>query len=224
MRITDLPPLLRPRERLIAQGADTLADAELVAILLRTGSGGQSAIALAEQLLGRYGSLDALLQAGPDELGKIRGLGHAKCATLMVIAELLRRVHRGRLEKAPLLNSPSAVRHYLRHHFAWKQTECFVGLFVDMQGQLISAVDLATGTLDRVHIYPREVVRLALQHNAAAVVFAHNHPGGRASPSELDKSLTRTLKQAMDCVEVTMLDHLIVAGNDTWSFHENGLC
>ncbi len=104
------------------------------------------------------------------------------------------------------------------------QSECFVGLFVDIKGQLIESVTLATGTLDRVSIYPREIVRLALKHNAAAVIFAHNHPGGHARPSELDKKLTARLKQAMDCVEVKMLDHLVIAGEQTWSFHEHGLC
>ena len=215
MRITDLPPLLRPRERLIAQGADTLADAELIAILLRTGSGGQSAIDLARQLLERFGSLSALLRAAPADLKGIRGLGDAKRAALLSVNVLLRRALENELQQTCVLNSPQAVKRYLQHHFAWMSTECFVGLFIDMQGQLIEAVNLATGTLDRVNVYPREVIRLALKHNAAAVIFAHNHPGGRAQPSALDQSLTDKLKQAMACVEVKLLDHLIVAGNQT---------
>jgi DNA repair protein RadC len=224
MRITDLPPLLRPRERLIAQGPETLADAELIAILLRTGSGGQSAIDLARQLLERFGSLGALLRAEPDELQGMRGLGDTKRATLLSVNVLLRRALEEELQQGCLLNSPQAVSRYLQHRFAWMKTECFVGLFIDMQGQLIEAANLATGTLDRVNIYPREVVRLALKHNAAAVIFAHNHPGGRAQPSALDKALTAKLKQAMDCIEVKLLDHLIVAGKQTWSFHAHGLC
>ncbi len=224
MRMTDLPALLRPRERLIAQGPSTLSDAELVAILLRTGSGGQSAIELAEQLLTRFGSLGGLLHAAPAELEGIRGLGATKRATLLCLNVLLRRSQEAELQQASLLNSTDAVRRYLRHRFAWMETECFVGLFVDTQSRLIASEDLATGTLDRVNIYPREIIRLALRHNAAAVIFAHNHPGGRAQPSALDKALTQRLKQAMACVEVTMLDHLIVAGSDTWSFHEHGLC
>ncbi len=224
MRIADLPPLLRPRERLIAQGPDTLADAELIAILLRTGSGGQSAIDLARHLLERFGSLGALLRAEPEELTGICGLGDTKRATLLCVNVLLRRVLEGEMQQGCLLDSPQAVRRYLLHHFAWMKTECFLGLFIDMQGRLIEAVTLATGTLDRVNVYPREVIRLALKLNAAAVIFAHNHPGGRALPSALDKTLTSKLKQAMACVEVKLLDHLIVAGNQTWSFHEHGLC
>ncbi|MEO0316442.1 MAG: hypothetical protein RL404_119 [Pseudomonadota bacterium] len=224
MRITDLPPLLRPRERLLSRGAATLSDAELVAILLRTGSGGQSAIDLAQCLLDRFGSLGTLLRAEPNELSGIRGVGNTKRATLLCVHALLRRALEEELQQSCLLDSPQAVRRYLRHHFAWMQSECFVGLFVDMKGQLIESVTLATGTLDRVSIYPREIVRLALKHNAAAVIFAHNHPGGHARPSELDKKLTARLKQAMDCVEVKMLDHLVIAGEQTWSFHEHGLC
>ncbi len=224
MRIIDLPPLLRPRERLLAQGPDTLADAELVAILLRTGCGGQSAIDLARQLLERFGSLDALLRAEPEELTGIRGLGDTKRATLLCVNVLHRRALEHELQRRCVLDSPQAVKRYLQHHFACLKTECFVGLFIDMQGQLIESVRLATGTLDRVNVYPREVIRLALKHNAAAVIFAHNHPGGRAQPSELDKALTDTLRQAMACVEVRLLDHLIVAGKQIWSFHEHGLC
>lgn len=224
MRMTDLPPLLRPRERLIAQGPETLADAELVAILLRTGSGGQSVIDLARRLLDRFGSLGALLRAEPNELTGMRGLGDAKRATLLCVNVLLRRALEDELQQGCLLDSPQAVRRYLQHHFARMNTESFVGLFIDMQGRLIEAVTLATGTLDRVNVYPREVIRLALKHNAASVIFAHNHPGGLAQPSALDKALTGKLKQAMACVEVRLLDHLIVAGTQTWSFHEHGLC
>ncbi len=224
MRITDLPPQLRPRERLLAQGPDTLADTELIAILLRTGSGGQSAIELARQLLERFGSLGALLRAEPDELSGIRGLGDTKRATLLSVNVLHRRALEHELQQGCVLDSPQAVKRYLQHHFARMKTECFVGLFIDMQGQLIAAANLATGTLDRVNVYPREVIRLALKHNAAAVIFAHNHPGGRAQPSAVDKALTDKLKQAMACVEVRLLDHLIVAGTQTWSFHEHGLC
>lgn len=224
MRIADLPPLLRPRERMLAQGPDALSDAELIAILLRTGSGGQSAIDLARQLLERFGSLSALLRAEATELSGIRGLGDAKRATLLCMNVLLRRALESELQQGCLLNSPQAVKRYLQHQFARMNAECFMGLFIDTQGRLIEAVQLATGTLDRVHIYPREVIRLALKLNAAAVIFAHNHPGGVAQPSALDKTLTNNLKQAMACVEVRLLDHLIVAGNQTWSFHEHGLC
>ncbi len=241
MRITDLPLALRPRERLLANGSGALSDAELIAILLRTGTGarksrcssngsggsdrqGQSAIELAQSLLDRFGSVGALLRAEPDELQGIHGLGQTKRATLLCVNALLSRALEGELQHACVLDSTPAVRRYLRHRVAWMKTECFIGLFVDMQGQLIEAVELATGTLDRVNIYPREVIRLALRLNAAGVIFAHNHPGGRALPSALDRELTSTLKQAMACVDIKLLDHLIVAGNRTWSFHEHGLC
>ncbi len=273
MRITDLPLSLRPRERLMASGPDALSDAELIAILLRTGTAarraqssgdgsdcgghgdgddgsndggsgrgsdrdharsgrndgggqvqGQSAIDLAQALLDRFGSVGALLRAEPDELQGIHGLGQTKRATLLCVNALLSRALAWELQRACVLDSTAAVRRYLTHRLSWMKTECFIGLFVDMQGRLIDTVELATGTLDRVAIYPREVIRLALRLNAAGVIFAHNHPGGRALPSALDKELTSTLKQAMACVDIQLLDHLIVAGNQTWSFHEHGLC
>lgn len=224
MRITDLPPELRPRERLLDKGAAVLGDAELLAILLRVGSTGQSAVALGEALIRRFGSLGRLLSAAPFELQDIRGLGNAKRAVLLAVNELHRRSLESLLRETTLLDSPQAVCRYLRQRFSGLEVERFVGLFVDMQNRLICCEDIATGTLDRVQVYPREVARRALAHNAAGVIFAHNHPGGDAKPSALDKALTAKLKQVMDCIEVCMLDHLIVSNSEVWSFKQHGLC
>ena len=224
MRITDLPPDLRPRERLLSKGAAALTDSELLAILLRTGTGGTSAIELGQTLLVRFGSLARLLTAEPADLLSIRGLGEAKRAEILAVTELQRRALRQLASEDPILDSTHAVRRYLQHRFAGMKAECFIGLFTDAQNRLIAVEELATGTLGRVSVYPREVVRLALKHNAAAVIFAHNHPGGHAEPSDLDKVLTRKLKQVMAGIEVWVLDHLVVTSQQIWSFREHGLC
>lgn len=224
MRMTDLPAELRPRERLLDKGATTLTDAELLAILLRSGTGGQSAVELGQALLARFGSLRRLLGASGQDLAGIRGLGAAKRAELLAVNELQRRSLEDLLRTGTVLDSPQAVTVFLRHRFLGLTVERFVGLFVDMRHQLIACEDLATGTLDRVQVYPREVARLALAHNAAGVVFAHNHPGGHAQPSALDKALTQKLKKVMDCIEVSMLDHLIISDAGIWSFRQHGLC
>ncbi len=224
MRITDLPAELRPRERLLAAGASTLNDNELLAILLRTGTPGMSAVQLGSALLTRFGSVGRLLAATPDELCGVHGLGNAKRAELLAVNELQRRALEQLLQEGAVLNSPRAVFNFLRHRFNGLQQERFLGLFTDVRHRLLCCEELATGTLDRVYVYPREVARLALKHNAAAVVFAHNHPGGKSEPSESDKALTRKLKQVMGCIEVDLLDHLIVTPTETWSFREHGLC
>ena len=224
MRITDLPSELRPRERLLSKGPAALTDAELLAILLRTGTGGMSAIELGQSLLSRFGSLSRLLTAGPDDLGSIRGLGQAKRAEILAVTELQRRALQQLASEETVLDSPRAVRLFLQHRFAGLQAECFLGLFTDMRNRLIAVEELAIGTLGRVSVYPREVARLALKHNAAAVIFAHNHPGGSPEPSEIDKALTRKLKQVMGGIEVSLLDHLIVTPQEIWSFNEHGLC
>ncbi len=224
MRITDLPQDLRPRERLLSNGAGALTDAELLAILLRTGTGGSSAIDMGQALLERFGSLGRLLTAEPHELRAIRGLGPAKRAEILAVTELQRRALQQLASEGTVLDSPRAVMMFLQHRFNGLQAESFIGLFTDMQNRLLAVEELATGTLGRVNVYPREVVRLALKHNAAAVIFAHNHPGGRAEPSELDKALTRKLQQVMGGIEVSLLDHLIVTPQEIWSFRENGLC
>ena len=224
MRLSDLPAEMRPRERLLAMGAQSLGDSELLAILLRTGTSGMSAVELAGALLARFGSLGKLLAAAPADLQGIRGLGDAKRAELLAINELQRRALEPELRDREVLDSASAVTSYLRHRFNGVLQESFLGLFTDVRHRVIACEKIATVTLDRVHVYPREVVRLALKHNAAAVVFAHNHPGGRAEPSASDKAMTAKLKQVMGCIEVDLLDHLIVTPTETWSFRDNGLC
>lgn len=224
MRIADLPPELRPRERLLAKGASALTDAELIAILLRTGLGGMSAIELGQSLIDHFGSLPRLLAATPPELEQIRGLGIAKRAELLAITEIQRRALTAMLAEGPVLDSMQRVVMFLRHRFNALLNESFVGLFTDVQCRLIAVEDFGSGALQRVAVYPREIIRTALQHNAAGVVFAHNHPSGRAEPSDLDKTLTRKLKDAMSCIEVSLLDHLIVTPEEIWSFRANGLC
>lgn len=224
MRIADLAPQQRPRERLLSLGASALTDSELLAIVLRTGVTGKSAIDLGEELLHHFGSMQALLAATPSELQSFHGLGDAKRAVLLALIGIERR-RVGSISRNPQhLASPKAVRSFLQQLLQGQRVECFVGLFLDHQNQLIACETIASGTLDRVHVYPREVVKLALRHNAAAVIFAHNHPAGCAEPSALDTSLTRRLKEVMACIEVSLLDHLIVAQDEVWSFHEHGLC
>ncbi len=224
MRIADLPPELRPRERLLAKGATALTDAELIAILLRTGIGGMSAIELGQSLIDRFGSLSQLLAATAPELEAIRGLGIAKRAELLAITEIQRRALTALLAEGTVLDSAQRVTMFLRHRFNALLNESFVGLFTDVQYRLIAVEDFGSGALQRVAVYPREIIRAALRHNAAAVVFAHNHPSGRAEPSDLDKTLTRKLQDALNCIEVSLLDHLIVTPQDIWSFRANGLC
>ena len=223
MAITDWPLLERPRERLLAQGPASLADAELLAILLRTGVKGKSAVDLARQLLARFGSVSALLEAGAGSLAEVPGLGGAKLAQLQAALELARRALREDLSSRDALSSPRAVRDYLRLVFSGREHEIFVVLLLDAQHRVIATEELFRGTLTQTSVYPREVVKCALRHNSAAVIFAHNHPSGVAEPSHADELLTRSLKAALALVDVQVLDHFIVAGTRTLSFAERGL-
>jgi DNA repair protein RadC len=223
MAITDWPLQERPRERLIALGPRALADAELLAILLRTGVKGRSAVDVARGLLARFGSVAALLDADAGELAATPGLGNAKSAQLQAALELSRRALREELSARDVLSSPRAVRDYLRLAFAGRQHEVFVVLLLDAQHRVIACEDLFRGTLTQTSVYPREVVKCALKHNAAAVIFAHNHPSGVAEPSHADEILTRSLKSALGLVDVQVLDHFVVAGSATTSFAERGL-
>lgn len=224
MAICDWPEDQRPRERLIAYGPEALSDPELIAIFLRTGSAGKSAIDLGRDIIARFGSLSKLFTASPQEFIGIKGLGPAKLALLQAVVELARRTSCEELKTGQLLPSSLAVKKFLQLHFAGQQTESFIVLFLDVQQRLITCEKMFEGTLTRTSVYPREIIRRALQNNAAAAIFAHNHPSGRAEPSALDKSLTKELKRLMDGVEVRLVDHIIVSGSLTWSFHEHGLC
>jgi DNA repair protein RadC len=223
MAITDWPLQERPRERLLAQGPASLADAELLAILLRTGVKGKSAVDVARQLLARFGSVSALLEAGSENLAGTPGLGSAKLAQLQAALELARRVLKDELSSRDALSSPRAVRDYLRLMLSGREHEVFVVLLLDAQHRVIASEELFRGTLTQTSVYPREVLKCALKHNAAAVIFAHNHPSGVAEPSHADEILTRSLKAALALVDIQVLDHFVVAGSRTMSFAERGL-
>lgn len=223
MSITDWPLRERPRERLLAQGAASLADAELLAILLRSGIRGKTAVDVARELIGHFGSISGLLQAESATLARTPGLGTAKLAQLQAALELARRALKEELAGRDALSSPRAVRDYLRLSLAGRDHEVFVVLLLDAQHRVTAFEELFRGTLTQTSVYPREVVKCALGHNAAAVIFAHNHPSGIAEPSHADEILTRSLKSALALVDVQVLDHFIVAGSRTMSFAERGL-
>jgi DNA repair protein RadC len=226
MAISDWPAAERPRERLLAKGAASLSDAELLAVLLRTGIRGKSAVELARELLGRFGGVGGLLahfaNAGAAMLG-IKGLGAAKSAQLGAALELARRTLQEQLRSGTALTSPAAVRDYLRLAIGSREYEVFVCLWLDAQHRVISFQEPFRGTLTQTSVYPREIVKAALAANAAAVIFAHNHPSGAAQPSQADELLTRNLKEALALVDVKVLDHFIVAGAHSLSFAERGL-
>ena len=224
MAITDWPEDERPRERLLAQGAAALSDAELLALFLRVGVKGQSAVDLARTLIGHFGRLNRLFAASLAEFSAIPGMGPAKYAQLQAVLEMSRRALAEAMKQDSLLNTPDTVRDYLRLHLAGLRHEVFFALWLDAQNRLIAAEELFRVTLTQASVYPREVVKKALAHNAAAVVLAHNHPSGVAEPSSADSQLTRELKQALALVDVRVLDHFIVAGTASpLSFAERGL-
>jgi DNA repair protein RadC len=226
MAISDWPAAERPRERLLAKGAGSLSDAELLAVLLRTGIRGKSAVELARELLGRFGGVGGLLahfaNAGAATLG-VKGLGAAKSAQLGAALELARRTLQEQLSSGTALTSPAAVRDYLRLAIGSREYEVFVCLWLDAQHRVISFQEPFRGTLTQTSVYPREIVKAALAANAAAVIFAHNHPSGAAQPSQADELLTRNLREALALVDVKVLDHFIVAGAHSLSFAERGL-
>ncbi len=224
MAITDWPEDERPRERLLKQGAAALSDAELLAIFLRVGVKGQSAVDLARTLLGNFGSLTRLFGAPEKELSAIHGMGSAKYVQLQAVLEMARRALHEELTVRDLLSAPGAVRDWLRLHLAALPHEVFIALWLDAQNRLIAHDELFRGTLTQTSVYPREVVKQALTRNAAAVVLAHNHPSGLAEPSQADRQLTEALKQALALVDVKLLDHFVVAaGAAPVSFAERGL-
>lgn len=223
MAIKDWPQGERPRERLLAEGPQALSDAELLAVCLRTGTSGRSAIDLGRVALSRFGGLGGLFAAPASALTEIEGLGPAKCAQLQAVLEIARRVLREDVRRDTVLNSPGKVRDYLKLALASLEHEVFIAIFLDAQNRLIAADELFAGTLTQTSVYPREVVKQALRRNASAVIFAHNHPSGVAEPSRSDELLTASLKQALALVDVRVLDHLVVAGASTVSFAERGL-
>jgi DNA repair protein RadC len=221
--IKDIPPDARPREKLLRQGPAALADAELVALLLRTGLKGISVLQLAQSLLDEFGGLAGLLHAGAADLKRIKGLGPAKRAEVAAVIELARRSLHQRLAERPAFEAPEGVREYLRLHLSTRDHEVFAVLFLDAQHRLLQFDEMFRGTLTQTSVYPREVVRRALALNAAAVILAHNHPSGVAEPSRADEFLTQSLKSALQLVDVRVLDHMVVARNQVVSFAERGL-
>jgi DNA repair protein RadC len=223
MRIADWPQDERPRERLLRLGAGALSEAELLAIFLRTGISGKSAVELGRELITRFGNLQRLFAATLDEVSTIRGLGPAKYVQLQAVVEMARRTLSEQIGERDALSSPRAVREFLQLSLGGRPHEVFAMLFLDAQNRLLGSEELFRGTLTQTSVYPREVVKTALRYNAAAVIFAHNHPSGVAEPSRADELLTQTLKQALSLVEIKTLDHFIVAGTRTVSFAERGL-
>jgi DNA repair protein RadC len=224
MSISDWPEHERPRERLLRHGPKLLTDGELLAIFLRTGVRGASAIDLARALLDRFdGSLRQLVAARFDELSAIPGMGPAKATQLMAVVELVRRGLSEELGQGVSLNSPQAMRDYLRLTLETGPHEVFTVLCLDAQNRLIADEALFRGTLTQTSVYPREVVKLALARNAAAVILAHNHPSGVAEPSRADELLTQTLKQALALVDIKVLDHFVIGRGAVVSFAERGL-
>ncbi|MBY0411162.1 MAG: DNA repair protein RadC [Burkholderiaceae bacterium] len=235
MPLKDLPPDAQPREKLLARGPAALADAELLAILLRTGIVGKGVLQMAQELLdpptvdaagqvsGGFGGIAGLLHTSAADLTRIKGLGPAKCAELVAVLELARRALAQQLRERAVFDSPDAVKHYLQLHLAAKGHEVFAVLFLDSQNRLLAMEEMFRGTLTQTSVYPREVVLRALHHHAAAVVLAHNHPSGSVQPSRADEALTQTLKTALALVDVRVLDHVIVAPGQALSMAEKGL-
>ena len=221
--LKDLPADTRPREKLLALGPGALADAELVALLLRTGLKGTGVLQLAQQLLDAFDGLGGLLQAGPDELKRIKGLGPAKRAEIAAVLELARRSLGRQLAARPVFESPTQVKDHARLRLAHLPHEVFALMFLDAQHRLIQWEEMFRGTLSQTSVYPREVVKRALQLNAGAVILAHNHPSGVAEPSRADETLTQALKSALQLVDVRVLDHLVVGQGSVVSFAERGL-
>ncbi|QSA96969.1 DNA repair protein RadC [Methylococcus sp. EFPC2] len=224
MPITDWPDAERPREKLLERGPGALSDAELLAIFLRIGVKGKTAVDLARELIAEYGSLRALLEADFERFSRSHGLGMAKYAQLQAVLEMARRHLREELQHADALTSPELTRRYLIARLRGYGHEVFACLLLDNQHRILHFEELFRGTLDGASVYPREVVKLCLNHNAAAVIFAHNHPSGISEPSEADRLLTQRLKQALGLVDIRVLDHFIVGdGENGYSFAEHGL-
>lgn len=223
MSFKDLPAQARPREKLLARGPGALSDAELLALLLRSGIRGKNVLQLAEELAQCFGGLAGLLQASAQELGRIKGLGPAKRAEIVAVLELARRAMAEQLQVRPLFENPAAVRQYLQLQLGGHAREVFAVMFLDSQHRLIALEEMFKGTLSQTSVYPREVVQRALALGAASVVLAHNHPSGLAQPSRADEALTQTLKAALALVDVRVLDHFIVTREQARSMAEMGL-
>jgi DNA repair protein RadC len=223
MLLKDLPQEARPREKLLSRGAAALSDAELLALLLRSGIQGKNVLQLAQELVDRFGGVAGLLHTPAEALKTVKGLGPAKRAELVAVLELARRALAQQLTQKPLFNTPQAVRDYLQLQLGGLHHEVFAVLFLDSQHRLIALEEMFRGTLTQTSVYPREVVKQALTLNASSVVLAHNHPSGTAQPSRADEVLTHTLKAALALVDVRVLDHFVVTASQAVSMAELGL-
>ena len=222
MAIRDWPAADRPREKLLTKGAQALSEAELLAIFLRTGVKGRSALDLARQMLKDFGSLRALLAADQKTLCELPGMGPAKYAQLQAGLEMARRHLGENLERGKPLGDPAATRAWLKAKLRDVPHEVFACLYLDNRHRVIAFEELFRGTIDGASVHPREVVRAALKHNAAALIFAHNHPSGVAEPSDADRRLTERLKDALGLVDIRVLDHFVVGDGEVASFAERG--
>ena len=223
MVLKDIPADARPREKLLANGAASLADAELIALLLRTGFKGTTVLQLAQQMLDHFGGMRGLLHAQADDLKRIKGLGPAKRAELAAVIELARRALTQQLAQRPAFDHPASVKDYLKLQLGRLPHEVFAVMFLDAQTRLLKFEEMFRGTLTQTSVYPREVVKRALDLHAASVVFAHNHPSGVAQPSKADEYLTQNLVNALKLVDVRVLDHFVVGEDEVISFAERGL-
>lgn len=222
MSIRDWPAAERPREKLLEQGPASLSDAELLAIFLRTGVSGKSAVDLARHLLGQFGSLRSLLEADLPTFSRQLGLGAAKFAQLQAVLEMSRRHLAERLRFKPVLENPHAVRDYLKAMLRHEPHEVFGCLFLDSKHQVLTFEALFRGSIDNTSVHPREVVKRALAHNAAALILCHNHPSGNSDPSQADRLLTKRLQKALELIDVRVLDHFIIGDGDPLSMAEYG--
>ncbi|MCM8855354.1 MAG: DNA repair protein RadC [Candidatus Thiodiazotropha sp.] len=223
MPITDWPIDERPREKLLQRGAHSLSDAELLAIFLRTGVTGQTAVDLARSLLGEFGGLRQLLAANQQQFCQARGLGQAKFAQLQAVLEMSRRYLREQLRKSDSLTNPQQTRNYLQAKLRHYPYEVFSCLFLDNRHRIICYEELFRGTIDGASVHPREVVKRALEHNAAALILAHNHPSGVAEPSRADQQITKRLKEALALVDIRVLDHIVIGEGEPVSLAELGM-
>ena len=221
--LKDIPASARPREKLLALGPASLADAELIALLLRTGLPGTSVLQLADRMLDEFGGIAGLLRAEPAQLERIKGIGPAKRAEIAAVLELARRAMHGELAARPVFDSPARVKEFVGLQLGGREHEVFAVLFLDAQSRLLRLEEMFRGTLTQTSVYPREVVKRALELGAAAVILAHNHPSGAAEPSRADEFLTQTLKSALALIDVRVLDHLVVGHGAVVSFAERGL-
>lgn len=223
MVLKDIPASARPREKLLALGPAALADSELIALLLRTGFKGCSVLQLADNLLAEFKGVNGLLKATSGDLKRIKGLGPAKRAEIVAVMELARRSLKRELTQRPVFDSPARVKDFLQMQLGGHEREVFAVMFLDAQHQLVLMEEMFSGTLMQTAVYPREIVKRAIEMNAAAVVLAHNHPSGVAEPSRADEHLTQTLIAALKLIDVKVLDHMVVGRSQVVSFAERGL-